>query len=216
MPRYSFLSASDLRLRSFFCLFFALAVIFAPASPAMSVVAPTFEQLVAASDTIVRGTVTAIRSEEFDSSQGRGIRTLVTLRVERALKGSTADTVTISLLGGTVGKRTLHVIGMPAFEVGRRQVVFFAHNGTSLCPLVAAGHGRYHIVADATSGRDVVTRDNHLPLSSTDEIALPLIPSAAVNATARVNATAGALSLASFENQITDRLSGGAGTPVIP
>ena len=182
----------------------------------MSVIAPTFAQLVAESETIIRGTVTAIRSEEFDSSQGRGIRTLVTLRVERALKGTPTNTVTLSFLGGTVGKRTLRVVGMPAFEVGRRQIVFFARNGTTLCPLIAAGHGRYHIVTEATSGREIVTRDNLLPLSSTDEIALPLVSSSVVNATSRVTATAGALSLSAFESQITDRLSGAPLTPVIP
>ena len=83
-------------------LFFTFPLLLTPAAHALSVIAPTFPQLVAASDTIARGTVTAIRSEEFDSPQGRGVRTLVTLHLERTLKGTPAETVTLTLLGGTV------------------------------------------------------------------------------------------------------------------
>ena len=52
---------------------------------AMSVLPPTFAELVAEAEFVVRGVVTDVRTEEFDSPDGRGVRTLVTLRVERAL-----------------------------------------------------------------------------------------------------------------------------------
>jgi hypothetical protein len=209
MPRSALpLLVSPSRFLSFVCLLFVLS----PASRATSVIAPTFAELVAASDTIVRGTVTAIRSEEFDSSQGRGIRTLVTLRVERALKGTPADTVTLSFLGGTVGKRTLRVVGLPMFTVGQRQLVFCARNGEVMCPVVAAGHGRYHVLTDPATQRDYVARDNLTRLSSTDEVALPLSgPAAAV--AARLTSPADALSLAAFENLIARSLTG---TPAVP
>ena len=187
-------------------LFFTFTLLLTPAAHALSVIAPTFPQLVAAADTIARGTVTAIRSEEFDSPQGRGVRTLVTLHLERTLKGTPAETVTLTLLGGTVGKRTLRVVGLPAFTVGQRQVVFFANNGSVLCPLVAAGHGRYHVLTDPTTQRDYVTRDNLAPLASTDEIALPLAAPAVATLTARLTAPADALTLAAFETQITAAL----------
>ena len=186
----------------------SLALLLAsPAARAMSVIPPTFAELVAESDTIARGTVTAIRSEEFDSPQGRGVRTLVTLRVERALKGTPGDTVTLTLLGGTVGPRTLRLVGMPHFAIGQRQIVFFAHNGSVMCPLIGAGHGRYHIVTDAATQREYLARDNHVPLASTDEIPLPLADPAVASVTARVKSPAAALTLAAFEAQITDTLS---------
>jgi hypothetical protein len=183
----------------------AFALFLAPSSRAMSVVPPTFAELVAEADTVVRGVVTSIRTEEFDSPQGRGVHTLVTLSVERALKGSPGESVTLTLLGGTVGKRTLKVVGMPRFEVGQRQIVFFAHNGSVLCPLIAAGHGRYHVKTDAATQRDYVTRDNLVPLSSTDEIPLPLESTAIA---ARVKSSADALTLSAFESQITDAVKG--------
>lgn len=195
-------------LRSFpgAALLVAFALFLTPVVRAMSVLPPTFAELVAKSTTVVRGEVTSIRSEEFDSPQGKGVRTLVTLRVERTLKGEPAETVTLSLLGGTVGKRTLRVVGMPAFSVGQRELVFVADNGTALCPLVGVGHGRYHVVTDAATQREYVTRDNLVPLSSTDEVALPL---AATAAAARVKTAADGLTLSAFEAQITDALGRG-------
>lgn len=184
----------------------AFTVALAPFARAMSVVPPTFAELVAESSSVVRGVVTAIHSEEFDSPQGRGVRTLVTLRVERALKGTPADTVTLSLLGGTVGKRTLRVVGMPAFRVGQREIVFVARNGEVMCPLIGAGHGRYHVVTDATTQREYVTRDNLVPLSSTDEVQLPLESTAVA---ARVKSASDALTLSAFESQIADTVSRG-------
>ena len=112
---------------------------------AMSVLPPTFAELVAEAEFVVRGVVTDVRTEEFDSPDGRGVRTLVTLRVERALKGAPGETVTLSMLGGTSGRRTLTIPGMPQFRVGQRELVFVAQNGRVFCPLVRIGHGRYHL-----------------------------------------------------------------------
>ena len=185
---------------------FLLALLLAPAARATSVLAPTFAELVAEADTIVRGTVTAVRSETFDSPQGPGIHTFVTLRVERALKGTPGDSVTLRLLGGTVGPRTLRVVGLPTFAVGQRQLVFFAHNGQTLCPLIGAGHGRYHVLTDPATHRDHIARDNTVPLASTDEIPLPLASPAVAAVTARVKSPSAALTLAAFETQIADTL----------
>ena len=189
-----------------------LALLLAPAARATSVLAPTVPELVAESDTIVRGTVTAVRAEEFNSPQGRGVHTFVTLRVERTLKGTPGDTVTLRLLGGTVGPRTLRVVGLPTFAVGQRQLVFFAHNGQTLCPLIGAGHGRYHIVTDPATLRDYIARDNTVPLASLDEIPLPLAGPAVAAVTARVKSASAALTLAAFETQITATL--GRATPL--
>eukprot|EP01035_Chromulina_nebulosa_P064483 gene64483-biopygen47178 len=182
----------------------------------MSVIPPTFDELVAESDTVIRGTVTAVRTEEFDSPQGRGIRTLVTFRVERTLKSTTstaaastapANTLTLSFLGGTVGKRTLRIAGMPTFTVGQRELVFTARNGAVMCPLIGAGHGRYHVVTDATTQREYLTRDNLVPLTSTDEIPLPLATGAAADLLARRVSADQALTLAAFETRILDTVA---------
>jgi hypothetical protein len=181
-------------------LAFAASLLLVLPVHALSVLPPTTDELVASADTIVRGVVTDIRTEEFDSPQGRGIRTLVTLRVERTLKGRTGETLTLSLLGGKVGRRTLRVIGMPEFQIGAREVVFVSGNGTTMCPLVSAGHGRYHVRHDAATQRTYIARDNGVPLESTEDISFPLGAGAA--ALARIKSPARALALDDFESKI--------------
>lgn len=183
-----------------------LSIVATPLARATSVIPPTFAELVAEAETVVRGVVTEVHAEEFDSPQGKGVRTLVTLRVERALKGTPGESVTLRILGGTVGKRTLKVVGLPQFQVGQRQIVFFANNGRVICPLIGAGHGRYHVMTDAATHREYVTRDNQVPLTSTDEIPLPLEGTAVA---ARVKSSADALTLTAFETQVVDALGRG-------
>lgn len=196
--------------------FLVLTLALTPLARAMSIVPPTFDELVAESETVVRGTVTAVRAEEFESPQGRGVRTLVTFRVERTLKGSATGTLTLTLLGGNVGQRTLRIVGMPSFEVGRRQLVFVARNGQVICPLIGAGHGRYHVVTDTTTQREYLTRDNSVPLTSTDEIPLPLASAATADLLARRVTADQALSLAAFESRILDAVARRVSVPLTP
>jgi hypothetical protein len=145
-----------------------------PLARAVSVIPPTLVELVAESDTIIRGVVTDVRAEEFDSPQGRGIRTLVTVSVERTLKGSAGETVTLVQLGGTVGKRALRVAGLPEFKRGERQIVFIAGNGHMICPVIGGVFGRFKVQTDTATGRDHVFRNDGAPLLSIDQIPLPL------------------------------------------
>lgn len=175
-----------------------------PRAGATSVVPPTFPELVAESEMILRGVVTAIRTEEFDAPEGRGIRTLVTLRVERALKGDPGPSLTVSILGGRVGRRSLRIEGVPRFAEGDRQIVFLAGNGQVFCPLIGLGHGRYPIRTDSVTGREFVARDNGRPLQSVDEVILPLALPAAVRLG---TAPAAGLGVAEFESRISALVS---------
>lgn len=185
---------------SFFSLLICLFT--TPAARALSVIPPTFAELVAESESIVRGEVTAVRSAYDDASPGRPIRTYVTFRVARTLKGPTpaGDSVTLIFLGGTVGADSLSVPGMPTFKLGDREIVFVARNGKTYCPLIAAGHGRYRILRDAATQRDYVARENRIPLEDPAEVVLPL---AASDVVTRLKSPARALSPEDFEARIT-------------
>jgi hypothetical protein len=192
-----------MNLRPFLALALALALlVIVPIGRAMSVIPPTFPELVAEAESIVRGEVTAISCAYVDTPGGeRPIKTFVTFRVARTLKGTPppADTVTLIFLGGTVGTDSLEVSGMPKFKIGDREIVFVARNGKTFCPLIGAGHGRYRVLRDAATQRDYVARENRTPLESTDEIALPL---EAPLAAARLKSAARALSPAAFEASV--------------
>lgn len=140
-------------------------------APAMTVIAPTFDELVNSSDVVLRGVVSQIRTITVPTPEGEAIRTLVTLRVERALKGAPESEVTLSFLGGKVGRRTLRIVGMPTFTVGERQVLFVSGNGRVICPLYAAGHGRYFVRQDPATGQEYITRNDHAPLAAVEEVA---------------------------------------------
>ncbi len=188
----------------------AALLLAAPRAHALSVVAPTFPELVAEAESIVRGEVTAISCAYVDTPGGeRPIKTFVTFRVERTLKGAVppADTVTLIFLGGTVGADSLEISGMPKFKIGDREIVFVARNGKTFCPLIAAGHGRYRVLRDAATRRDYVARENRTPLESTDDVALPL---EAPLAAARLKSVSRALSPDAFEASV---LSAVAATP---
>lgn len=196
---------------SFFLLLSGLLHLAAPAARALSVIPPTFAELVAESESIVRGEVTALRSAYDDASPGRPIRTYVTFKVVRTLKGPapTGDTVTLIFLGGTVGTDSLSVPGMPTFSPGDREIVFVARNAKTYCPLIAAGHGRYRILRDATTQRDYVARENRTPLEDPAEVVLPLTASEIV---ARLKSPARALSPEDFEA----RISRAVAEPAVP
>ncbi len=178
--------------------------------PATTVVPPSFAELVADADAIYRGTVSAVEARRVARPDGQGaiIKTFVTVRIEKVLKGPERPEVTLEFLGGTVGDESLVVQGMPKFATGDREFVFVQRNGIQFCPLVAMSHGRYRQLRDATSGRDYVARDNRMPLTDTAEVALPMtaLPGP-VRAAAAAAAVSDAFTPADFEAKVSAELA---------
>jgi hypothetical protein len=195
-----------MNLRSLLPVIAALLVV-VPTGRAMSVVPPTFPELVAEAESIVRGEVTAISCAYVDTPGGRPIKTFVTFRVQRTLKGTApaSGTVTLIFLGGTIGADSLEVAGMPKFQIGDREIVFVAGNGKTFCPLIAAGHGRYRVLHDNATQRDYIARENRTPLESTEEVVLPLEAPAAA---ARLKSISRALSPDAFEASVLQAVAG--------
>jgi len=190
-------------LRRFLALMsvFALAV---QTVTATTVVPPTFQQLVAQAEFIVRAEVRALRCEETVHDGQRVIHTYVTLGVLRSLKGNAPDVMELRLLGGTVNGQTLEVAGVPKFVPGEKCLLFIENNGRQFCPLVAIMHGRYRVERRATDGAEVIRRDNGAPLRMTSDVGAPMGDFRPALAGA---AGADAMTLADFENSISTELS---------
>jgi hypothetical protein len=183
-----------------------LLVLLAPAARATSVVPPSFAELVGEADAIYRGRVTAVASRRVEGTDGRGsmIKTFVTFAVERVLKGTEKREVTLEFLGGTVGTESLAVSGMPKFAVGDREIVFVQKNGVQFCPLVALMHGRYRVLKDESTAREIVARDNGLPLTDPADVETPMVNlPESVRAATAASARARALTPNAFETSIT-------------
>ena len=135
-----------------------------------SVVAPTFDELVARAESIFLGRVVALRSTWVDSRAGRAIVTDVTFAIERTVKGTVYAERSLEFLGGTIGDDTLRVSGMPEFHVGDRDVLFVSETGRPVSPLVGFMYGRFRVVRDARTGTELVRTHDGRPLGSVDEV----------------------------------------------
>ncbi|MBL9189255.1 MAG: hypothetical protein JNK23_17365 [Opitutaceae bacterium] len=163
-------------------------------------IAPTFPELVAEADCIVRGTVTTVIARAVATPDGPAIHTFVTIAVEECVKGTAPRELTLTLAGGTLGDKSALIAGMPQFKVGDREILFVQGNGRLFCPLVGFYHGRYRVLTDATTGHDYVARHNRTPLTSAAEVGLPMLDPARLPTMARP--VAAALTPADFLAQV--------------
>ena len=139
------------------------------ASPT-SVVAPGLDDLVARAETVVVAEVVDIRSSWIQSRPGRAIVTDVTFAIERTLKGRSYAQRSLEFLGGTVGDVTLHVAGMPVFQVGDRDLLFIRDSGRPVSPVVGFMYGRFRVVRDANTGVEMIRTHDGRPVGSVADI----------------------------------------------
>lgn len=144
-------------------------IILAGTGLATTVIPPSFDELVSRAEMIFQGSVTDVRSEWTGEGAQRHIMSYVTLKVEDAMKGNPGSTVTLRMLGGTVGGETMEVTDAPKFKVGDRDILFVENNGTQFVPLVGIMHGRFRVKKDAT-GQDAVFTNEGSPLSDVSKL----------------------------------------------
>lgn len=136
---------------------------------ATTVIPPSFDELVSRAEMIFQGSVTDVRSEWTGEGAQRHIMSYVTLKVEDAIKGKPQSTVTLRMLGGTVGGETMEVTDAPKFKVGDRDILFVENNGTQFVPLVGIMHGRFRVKKDA-AGQDAVFTNEGSPLTDVTQL----------------------------------------------
>ena len=151
-----------------------LTMIALPFCRATTIIPPTFSELVAKAETVVLGEVTAISSELQTRGSERAIFTRVTFAIREPVLGVAPALLTLEFLGGTVGELTMDVDGMPAFAIGRSEILFVQNNGLQICPLVGMAHGRFRVARDTVTGVDFVRRDNGAALTNVAQVSIPL------------------------------------------
>ena len=185
------------------CLLLALTGLlsFAPAARATSVIPPTFTELVNQADYIVRAVVKSVNSE-YAGPEQKMIITKVELDVREVIAGTPPKPLVLTMLGGKVGPKTITLTGAPQFAVGDEDILFVQGNGQQAFPLVAIMHGRYPIRREAGTGREFISRSNHVPLRSTAEVGLPVAESGATPLPAKAQSAATALTPEQFKAEI--------------
>jgi len=191
-------SRPQLPLLALFVVFFGSTL------GATLVVPPTFNELVDRADLVFEGTVVDVRSEWRATRGGRQIMSQVTYRLGRGLKGGAPLQVVLEVFGGTVGRDTMRIGGMPDFSVGDHDLLFVRQGGAEGLPLVGLMHGRFR-VSRAPDGREWVTTYDGRAIASLASIGAP--PRALA---ANVAGVAG-LTLDEFVSGIAERVASGAG-----
>lgn len=115
----------------------------------------SFDQLVREAEGIIVGTVQQVESS-YDPTQE--IYTFVTLGQLSVLHGSYHQpTFVLRLKGGQVDQDILTVHGSPRLRPKDRVVLFVRGNGRAIVPVVGWTQGVFRILADAATGRAVVS-----------------------------------------------------------
>ena len=136
-------------------LLFSLAFVFLPVIAHASRMRPVnLEEMVRLSGRIVAGRCVDVRVEQDARA---GAITVVTLQVDRAVKGKADRKVEFRLAGGLGPGGRPEVIGMPRFVVGE-EVILFLHRESrlGLTSPVGLGQGKFVLRPDGRGGRAAV------------------------------------------------------------
>lgn len=141
-----------LRRRTFFVL---ASTAFVTTVHATTFVAMSERTLARSADAIVIGSIE--RLETVAGRDGR-ISTLVTVAVERSLKGNVGERITLQQPGGRVGEQAMWLAGSPEFARGERDLLFLSahHDGTART--TALGMGQFRLSSDEHSGAQMAER----------------------------------------------------------
>ena len=166
----------------------------AGAPQAASVIAPSFDAMVARAQVVFVGETLDVQSRWVSTPSGPAIVSVVTFKVVRTLKGDLGGQTQLEFLGGTVGEHRMEIPGMPRFRIGDEDVLFVDERGQPVSPVVGFMHGRFRVVEDPATRRRLVARHNFEPLASVRDIG-------AATPAPRVSAGR-ALTLSAFEDEI--------------
>ncbi len=87
------------------------------------------------------------------------IWTFTTFDVQETWKGSAPAQITVRLLGGSAGKLTSTVSGVPRFSPGEELILFLERTPARDFSIVSWMQGTFRIAHDRTTGEEFVTQD---------------------------------------------------------
>jgi hypothetical protein len=134
----------------------ASAFVFLPVALRATVIIPIeFRELVTTAPVIVHGHVVDVRSEWVDGR--RSVETFVTVEATEYFKGNLGERLTFKVPGGQLGRYRTVFVGAPEFQNGDEVVLFLTSTGPSYPYIIGLSQGAFRVVADARSGRRMVT-----------------------------------------------------------
>jgi hypothetical protein len=132
-----------------------LSLVVANPAGATVVMPADLQTIVDGSHTIVQGRVIDVRSEM--TAGRRSIYSVVTLAVDRTLKGSGAATVAFRIPVGQVGRYRRVIVGAPEFAAGDEVVVFLTGAAPALPTIFGLNQGVYRVRGAPAGGIAALT-----------------------------------------------------------
>ena len=145
----------------------AMCLLLSVSARATTVIAPTFEQLVAQAEAVFEGEVIDTKSRLISHQGNEMIVTDVYFRVSKVLKGEASTMRILQFSGGVVGDIGYKVAGVPAFARGDRDIIFAVTSEQMISPIVGVMHGRIRIGVDRGNGLEMVRHFDGTPLRET-------------------------------------------------
>jgi len=133
-----------------------IACVVLPVVLRATVIVPVeFRELVTIAPVIVHGRVVDVRSDWVDGR--RSVETFVTVEAAEYLKGNLGERLTFKVPGGRLGRYRTVFVGAPEFQDGDEVILFLKSSGPSYPYIIGLSQGAFRVVADARSGRRMVT-----------------------------------------------------------
>jgi hypothetical protein len=145
-------------------LFFVLSLVLAVPSRATTIIPADLSELSRDARAIVRGRVAAL-DPQWTEDRGT-IETIVTLEVERYIKGALGPTLRFRVPGGDLGRFRSIVVGAPEFAVDERVVVFLGARGPSVPYVLGLSQGVFRVVRAGDNSGWFVTSPAMLPATA--------------------------------------------------
>lgn len=138
--------------RTILSLMLVLALAATLPAGASTFVAMDHGELVAASDAVVVGQVTDVRS--FWNEDATAIVTEASLVVTETLAGQAPGVVVVRTFGGQVGAVRIEAHGFPTFQKGQRLALFLEGAG-DVARVVGYQQGQYRVITRKSDGVEV-------------------------------------------------------------
>jgi len=159
---------SPLRFPSLLLVTTIAAIVVAADAHATVIVPADLGELSRDARAIALGRVAAVDGRWTDDR--RTIETIVTLDVERYLKGSLGAMLQFRVPGGELGRYRSIVVGAPELRVDERIIVFLGANGPMVPFVLGLNQGLYRVVPRAADGSWIVTPPPVLPAAQSARI----------------------------------------------
>lgn len=127
----------------------------APAASATTLVRMDLDELTRKAAVVARARCLA----NLSRWEGGHLWTLSTFEVTETWKGEAPRTITVRLLGGSDGRRTVHVDGVPRFRPGEEVALFLEPSGRGELTVTGWVQGTFRIRRDSRAGVEIVTQD---------------------------------------------------------